>query len=104
MIIDAIFVGLAFYFTFPLLSGYAAYQYGRSFKVWFLIGCVLPIISFIVLVALICWDEKTTPTHQLSRRERLESRQLVEELKEELSRRPASKRPFGSDLPSNWIS
>lgn len=104
MIIDAIFVGLAFYFTFPLLSGYAAYQYGRSFKVWFMIGCVLPIISFIVLVVLIYWDEKTTPTHKLSRREQLESKQLVDELKEELSNSPSHRKPFGSDLPSSWIS
>ncbi len=104
MIIDAIFVGLAFYFTFPLLAGYAAYQYGRSFKTWFLIGCFFPIVSFIVLVALIYWDEKTTPDHKLSKRERQESRQLVEELIEELSNAPSRKKPYGSDLPSNWIS
>lgn len=104
MIIDAIFVGLAFYFTFPLLSAYAAYQYGRSFKVWFLIGCVLPILSFILLVALIYWDEKTTPNHKLSRRERLESEQIVEDLKEELTNSPSSQKPYSSDLPSRWIS
>lgn len=104
MIIDAIFVGLAFYFTFPLLAGYAAYQYGRSFKTWFLIGCALPIISFILLVVLIYWDEKTTPTHKLSRRERQESEEMVEELKEELSSTRTPKKPYGTDLPSSWIS
>lgn len=104
MIIDAFFVGLAFYFTFPLLSGYAAYHYGRSFKAWFLIGCVLPIVSFILLVALIYWDEKTTPRHKLSRRERLESERIVEDLKKELSHARSNKKPYGRDLPSNWIS
>ena len=104
MIIDAIFVGLAFYFTFPLLSGYAAYQYGRSFKIWFLIGCVLPIVSFILLVALIYWDEKTTPAHKLTKREKQASRQMVKELKEELMHATSRKKPYGSDLPSNWLT
>lgn len=80
MIVDAIIVGLAFYFTFPLLTGYCAAQYGRSFKVWFAIGCVLPIVSFFILMSMIVWDEKTTPNHKLTRRERDESQQLVDEL------------------------
>lgn len=104
MIIDAIFVGLAFYFTFPLLTGYGAYQYGRSFKLWFLIGCFLPIISYFILVAMIYWDEKTTPQHRLNRRERLESKEMVEELKEELNNPTVHKKPYGTDLPSSWIS
>lgn len=104
MIIDAIFVGLAFYFTFPLLTGYAALQYGRSFKIWFFIGCFLPIVSFMIIVVLIYWDEKTTPRHRLNRRERLESEEMVEELKEGLTNPLTEKKPFGTDLPSSWIS
>jgi len=80
MIVDAILVGLIFYFTFPLLTGYCAVQYGRSFKVWFAIGCVLPIISFFILMIIISWDEKTTPQHKLTRREQVESDQLVDKL------------------------
>lgn len=80
MIVDAIFVGLVFYFTFPLLAGYCARQYGRSFGIWFAIGCVLPIVSFLILVALIYWDEKTTPVRKLNRRERMESEILVNDL------------------------
>ncbi len=102
MIIDAVFVGLAFYFTFPLLSGYVAYQYGRSFKTWFLIGCFLPIVSFFIVVSLILWDEKTTPSNKLSKREQLESAQMVEALKEELSYPNPDNKPYESDLPSSW--
>ena len=80
MIVDAILVGLIFYFMFPLLTGYCAHQYGRSFGLWFAIGCLLPIISFFVLFLMISWDEKTTPTDQLNRRERVESDELVKGL------------------------
>ena len=80
MIVDAIIVGLLFYFTFPLLTGYCAYQYGRSFGIWFAVGCVLPVISFFILFFMISWDEKMTPKHKLSRRERAESEELVKEL------------------------
>ena len=77
MIVDAILVGLIFYFTFPLLTGYCAKQYGRSFALWFAIGCVFPIVSFLLLFMLIYWDEKTTPPNELSKRENYESELLV---------------------------
>ena len=80
MIVDAILVGLIFYFTFPLLTGYCAYQYGRSFSVWFGIGCVLPVFSFFILFAMISWNEKTTPKDKLSRREQVEAERLVKGL------------------------
>ena len=80
MIVDAILVGLIFYFTFPLLTGYCALQYGRSFWVWFIVGCFLPIVSFLLIFLLIYFDEKTTPLHKLSRREKVESDKLVSEL------------------------
>ena len=37
----------------PLLTGYCAVNYGRSFWLWFTLGWVLPIVSFFLLVALI---------------------------------------------------
>lgn len=80
MIVDAILAGLIFYLMFPLLTGYCAEQYGRSFGIWFTFGCVLPIISFLILFSLISWNEKTTPRHKLTRREKVESGLLVEEL------------------------
>ena len=80
MIVDAILAGLIFYLMFPLLTGYCARQYGRSFSRWFAFGCVLPIISFFILFFLISWNEKTTPGHRLNRREKAESEKLVEDL------------------------
>jgi len=97
MIVDAIFVGLIFYLTFPLLTGYCAFHYGRPFGVWFGIGCLLPVVSFIVLFFIISWDEKTTPKNKLSRRERAESEEIVKDLMDNLkepqvtSRRKTSK-------------
>ncbi|MEM6644020.1 MAG: hypothetical protein AAF616_13650 [Bacteroidota bacterium] len=89
MIVDAILVGLIFYFSFPLLTGYCAMEYGRSFWVWFSIGSFLPIISFFVLAFLIFWDEKTTPSHKLNRREKLTSAEMVSELMNEMNRTTA---------------
>lgn len=86
MIVDAILVGLIFYFAFPLLTGYCAQQYGRSFARWFAIGCLLPIISFFILFLIISWDEKTTPIHKLSRREHMESQELVQDLMGDLGK------------------
>ncbi|NQZ79058.1 MAG: hypothetical protein HRT61_23515 [Ekhidna sp.] len=80
MIVDAILAGLIFYLMFPLLTGYCASQYGRSFGRWFAFGCVLPIISFFILFGLISWNEKATPRHKFTRRERKESEKLVAEL------------------------
>ena len=80
MIVDAVLVGLIFYFTFPLLTGYCALQYGRSFWLWFAIGCVLPIVSFLLIFVLIYLDEKMTPSNKLSRREEVESENLVKQL------------------------
>ena len=34
----------------PLVTGYCAYSYGRSFWLWFVLGCALQYISFIGLV------------------------------------------------------
>lgn len=33
----------------PLLTGYAAYSYGRSFWLWFTLGLILPVVSLGVL-------------------------------------------------------
>ena len=41
----------------PLLTGYCAATRDRSFWLWFALGCVLPIVSFFLLTALIARDE-----------------------------------------------
>ncbi|PJJ60710.1 hypothetical protein [Hymenobacter chitinivorans] len=49
-ILLAFFCALSF---LPLTTGYCAYSYGRSFWLWFALGCVLPIVSFFILFALL---------------------------------------------------
>ncbi|TGE16423.1 hypothetical protein [Hymenobacter elongatus] len=49
-ILLAFFCALSF---LPLTTGYCAYSYGRSFWLWFVLGCVLPIVSFFILFALL---------------------------------------------------
>ena len=41
----------------PIMTGYCAHSRGRSFWLWFALGWVLPIVSFLLLFALIARDE-----------------------------------------------
>lgn len=54
MLLDIALFGLAFLFAIPAITGYFAYSHGRSFWLWFGLGCFLPFISNIVL-AILCW-------------------------------------------------
>lgn len=83
MIVDIILAGILFYLMFPTITGYAAHNYGRSFWLWFTIGLFLPVISYLVLVAMIFWDERKTSEPRLTRRERVNSDKLVKGLLEE---------------------
>lgn len=42
---------LWFVVPFGLLTGWVALQKGRWFAPWFLLGCVLPIVSLLALIA-----------------------------------------------------
>lgn len=56
----------------PLTTAYCAYTHGRSFWLWFALGCLLPILSFLILFVLIC-------RKQLNRGEQLldEAKQIL---------------------------
>ncbi|MDJ1471775.1 hypothetical protein QNI19_29955 [Cytophagaceae bacterium DM2B3-1] len=43
---------LGMMFMVPLVTGYVANSRGRSFWKWFGIACVLPVVSFAVLIFL----------------------------------------------------
>ena len=80
MLLDFFLVGLAFYFSIPTIVGYFAYSYGRSFWLWFILGTFLPVISHVILVALVVWDERKTAHNKLNRREEAEAERLVKSL------------------------
>lgn len=80
MLIDIILAGAAFYFSIPLIAGYFAYSYGRSFWLWFTISAFFPIITHFVLFGLVFLDERATAKNRLNRRERAESERLVKDL------------------------
>jgi hypothetical protein len=50
----AVVVAISF---IPILTGYCAHTWGRSFWLWFTLGWVLPFASFFLLVALIAREE-----------------------------------------------
>lgn len=52
MFIDFLLVGFVFMLIIPTVSGYYAYMHGRSFWLWFFIGCCLPVISYFILLLL----------------------------------------------------
>ncbi len=41
----------------PIMTGYCAYSHGRSFWLWFALGWLLPIVSFLLLLALVARDQ-----------------------------------------------
>jgi hypothetical protein len=52
MLIDFVLFWLVFLLMIPIISGYFAYTHGRSFWLWFFIGCILPVFSYFILLLL----------------------------------------------------
>jgi len=84
MLVDIVLAVLLFYFSIPLIAGYFAYSYGRSFWTWFLVSTFLPIITHFVLLMLVLWDERKVEQDKLNRRETAESERIVKQLIEEI--------------------
>jgi phosphotransferase system glucose/maltose/N-acetylglucosamine-specific IIC component len=57
LFVDMIFVMAVAISFIPILTGYCAYNYGRSFWLWFALGWVLPLASFFLLTALIMREQ-----------------------------------------------
>lgn len=64
MLVDLLLGGICALMWLPLVTGYCAQSYGRSFWLWFALGCCFPIVSFFVLFGLIYRDERN-PGNQL---------------------------------------
>lgn len=58
----------------PIMTGYCAASRGRSFWLWFALGWALPIVSFLLLFALIARDELNPGRRLLG-----EARQILKE-------------------------
>lgn len=58
MLVDFLFFGVVAVLIVPGICGYYAHTHGRSFWLWFAIGCILPIISYVILLLL---PDKTHP-------------------------------------------
>ncbi|MGI4871961.1 MAG: hypothetical protein ACRYFX_12385 [Janthinobacterium lividum] len=61
----------------PIMTGYCANSRGRSFWLWFALGWLLPIVSFLLLFALIARDELDPGRRLLG-----EARQILREAEE----------------------
>jgi phosphotransferase system glucose/maltose/N-acetylglucosamine-specific IIC component len=72
LFVDMLLVMVVALSFIPIMTGYCAASRGRSFWLWFALGWVLPIISFLLLFALIARDE-LDPGRQLVR----EARQIL---------------------------
>lgn len=52
MFIDFALIGLVFLFSIPAITAYFAYSHGKSFWLWFMIGCFLPILANFIVIYL----------------------------------------------------
>ena len=57
LFVDMLFVMAVAISFIPIITGYCAHSRGRSFWLWFVLGWVLPLVSFFLLFALIARDE-----------------------------------------------
>ena len=74
LFVDMLFVMVVALSFIPIMTGYCAASRGRSFWLWFALGWLLPIVSFLLLFALIARDE-LDPGRQLVR----EAKQILKE-------------------------
>ena len=58
MVIDILLFMVAAVLAVPAICGYYAFTRGRSFWLWFFIGCILPVFSYFILIML---PDKTDP-------------------------------------------
>jgi hypothetical protein len=72
MLLDIALLLLVFLLSIPVITGYFAYCYDRSFWGWFIIACFLPVVAQ-VLLALLCYRkaqrERYRPSSFISRYE-----------------------------------
>jgi hypothetical protein len=71
LFVDMLLVAISF---IPIMTGYCAASRGRSFWLWFALGWLLPIVSFLLLFALIARDELNPGRRLLG-----EARQILRE-------------------------
>lgn len=74
LFVDMLLVMVVALSFIPIMTGYCAASRGRSFWLWFALGWLLPIVSFLLLFALIARDE-LDPGRQLVR----EARQILKD-------------------------
>ena len=72
MLLDFIFVAIAFYLAIPGVAGYCARSYGRSFWKWFAIGTFLPVITHLILYFYIRRDIKEKKLISMLKKEEIE--------------------------------
>ncbi len=94
MLIDVALVVLAFLLSIPAITGYFARCYDRSFWLWFIIACFLPVVAQVML-ALLCYrsakKEERRPSLFISR---YEDQQMHQQISEVLHQTPEGKNIF----------
>ena len=77
LFIDMLLVMVVAISFIPIMTGYCAASRGRSFWLWFALGWLLPIVSFLLLFALIARDELDPGRRLLG-----EAKQILKEAEE----------------------
>lgn len=84
LFVDMLLVMVVALSFIPIMTGYCAASRGRSFWLWFALGWLLPIVSFLLLFALIARDE-LDPGRQLLR----DAQQILKEAEKKKVERPS---------------
>jgi phosphotransferase system glucose/maltose/N-acetylglucosamine-specific IIC component len=81
MLLDFALIGMAFLFAIPAVTGYFAYSHGRSFWLWFTIGCFLPIIANFIIAFLCRKEAIKAQKRKLSDLSRYEDEEMEKQVK-----------------------
>ena len=84
MLIDIALLLLAFLLAIPAITGYFAYNHGRSFWLWFTIACCLPVVANFIL-AFVCREEVLKAQKKQVRLTRFEEEAMQQQIEETLS-------------------
>jgi len=82
MLIDFALLGLVFILAIPAVTAYFAYSHGRSFWLWFIIGCFFPIIANFIIAYLCRKEAIKAKRRKLAELSRYEDEMMAREVRE----------------------
>ena len=93
MLLDIAFLGLMFFLSIPTVLAYFAHCYKKKFWFWFTVGLILPVVSYLILLIVLYYDERRIKKEYNMT---LEEETMMSRLIEEQVKKKHPSKPSGS--------